>query len=367
VSRIVLVCPSMQFGGAERLVVDLAAQLAAQHLAVAIAAPAGPLDAELAPGVERLVLDETGRSPLGSARNAVRLARFARRFRADVLHGHNVKASTVAAAAARLTGRRPRPAVAATFHGVAHAEYRAAARLLRGADRVACVSADLRDRLVAAGHPPERLDVIPNAVSVAPPRPGDRAALAAELGLDDGPLVAIVGRLVPQKAHEHFLAAMAEVVRAVPEVQGIVVGDGPRRAELEALSAACGLAGRVTFTGVRRDARELIARADVLVFSSHWEGLSIAALEGLAAGTPVVSTDVEGMRELLSGGAGRLVPPGDPEALAGAVVEVLRSPELRAAMGAAGRDLVSRRYAPAAMRDAYLALYRDARARVSGP
>jgi glycosyltransferase involved in cell wall biosynthesis len=356
----------MQFGGAERLVVDLAAQLAEQHLAVAIAAPSGPLDAELAPGVERLVLDETGRSPLGSARNAVRLARFARRFRADVLHGHNVKASTVAAAAARLTGR-PRPAVAATFHGVAHAEYRAAARLLRGADRVACVSADLRDRLVAAGHPPERLAVIPNAVSVAPPTSGDRAALEAELGLDDGPLVAIVGRLVPQKAHEHFLAAMAEVVRAVPEAQAIVVGDGPRRAELEALSATSGLAGRVTFTGVRRDARELIARADVLVFSSHWEGLSIAALEALAAGTPVVSTDVEGMRELLSGGAGRLVPPGAPDALAGAVVEVLRSPELRAAMGAAGRELVSRRYAPAAMRDAYLALYRDARARVSGP
>jgi glycosyltransferase involved in cell wall biosynthesis len=364
-SRIVLVCPSMQFGGAERLVVDLAAQLAGQHHAVAIAAPAGPLDAEVAPGVERLVLDEAGRSPVGSARNAARLARFARRFGADVLHGHNVKATAVAAAAARLSGRRPRPPVAATFHGVAHAEYRPAARLLRGADRVACVSADLLDRLVAAGHPPDRLTVIPNAVGVAPP--GDRAALDAELGLGDAPLVAIVGRLVAQKAHEHFLAAMAELARAVPEARALVVGDGPRRAELEALAADRGLSGRVTFTGARRDARELIARADVLVFSSHWEGLSIAALEALAAGTPVVSTDVEGMRELLGGGAGRLVPPADPGALAAAVADVLRSPELRAEMGAAGRDLVARRYAPAAMRDAYLELYRDAAARVSGP
>jgi glycosyltransferase involved in cell wall biosynthesis len=208
--------------------------------------------------------------------------------------------------------------------------------------------------------------VIPNAVALARPDPGARAALDAELGLGDGPLVGIVGRLVAQKAHEQFLAAMADVVRAVPAAQALVVGDGPRRAELEALAAASGLGGHVTFTGARRDARALIERFDVLVFSSRWEGLSIAALEALAAGTPVVSTDVEGMRELLAGGAGSLVPLGSADALASAVVELLRSPELRAGMGAAGRELVARRYAPDAMRDAYLALYRDAAARVSG-
>jgi glycosyltransferase involved in cell wall biosynthesis len=355
--RVVLVTPSMAFGGAERLVVELAGLLPGAGLEVAVAGPAGPLDAELRPGVARFELAERGRSPAGAAGNAARLARFARRFGADVVHGHNVKATVLAGAAGRLGGRR---AVVGTFHGVAHGEYRSAARLLRAADRVACVSADLRARLIAAGCPAERLTVIPNAVALAAPLgAGDRAALDAELGLGAGPVVAIVGRLVAQKAHERFLAALPAVVSSAPGVRALVVGDGPRRAELEALAAQLGVGPAVTFTGARPDARALIARADVLVFSSVWEGLSIAALEALAAGTPVVSTDVEGMRELLGGGAGQVVG-HDAGALAEAIGGVLASPGRRAAMGRAGRDLVARRYAPAAMRDAYLELYASA-------
>jgi glycosyltransferase involved in cell wall biosynthesis len=355
--RILLVTPSMAFGGAERVVVELARLLGEAGLEPGVAGPAGPLDAELDSTADRFAFAERGRSAAGAAGNAVRLARFARRFGADVVHGHNVKATVLAGVAGRLGGRR---AVVGTFHGVEHGEYAAAARLLLVADRIACVSEDLRARLAAAGHPARRLAVIPNAVGVAAPlRAGERAALDAQLGLGGGPVVAIVGRLVAQKAHERFLAALPAVAAANPGVRALVVGDGPRRAELESLAARLGLAGTVAFTGARPDARALIARADVLVFSSAWEGLSIAALEALAAGTPVVSTDVEGMRDLLGGGAGQVVG-HDAGELAEAICALLASPERRARMGAAGRALVAERYAPEAMRDAYLGLYRAA-------
>ena len=89
-----------------------------------------------------------------------------------------------------------------------------------------------------------------------------------------------------------------------PDARFRLVGDGPRRYELEALSHRLGLMNRVEFLGARPDARAIIAASDLLVFSSEWEGLSIAALEALAAGVPVVSTPVEGMRVIQDGGAG---------------------------------------------------------------
>jgi glycosyltransferase involved in cell wall biosynthesis len=118
--------------------------------------------------------------------------------------------------------------------------------------------------------------------------------------------------------------------------------------------------------GARSDARDLIARADVLVFSSDWEGLSIAALEALAAGTPVVATDVQGMRELLQTGAGSVVALDDGEALGDEIVSVLRSPSRLTAMGAAGRALVGRDFALDTMITAYEQLYRQLHAASSG-
>ena len=141
-------------------------------------------------------------------------------------------------------------------------------------------------------------------------------------------MVSVVGRLVPQKAHDRFLRAAKIVRESVPEARFLIVGDGELRASTEALAAELGLADAVLFTGIRGDATTIIARSDLLVFSSTWEGLSIAALEALARGVPVVSTAVEGTRELLSEGAGVVVP-HDDEALAAAIVECLGDPAKR--------------------------------------
>jgi glycosyltransferase involved in cell wall biosynthesis len=214
--------------------------------------------------------------------------------------------------------------------------------------------------------PAAKASLIRNAIDLAPPLTDERrAALDRELKLADAPTVAIVGRLVPQKAHERFLVAANIVSRSVPEARFLIVGEGPRRESIERSIQAAGLADRVHLTGRRSDAREIIARAQVLVFSSEWEGLSIAALEALAAGTPVVSTDVQGMRELLAGGAGAIVPLDDGTELGRRIAALLADQAERAAMGRAGRELIEHEFSLNDMVESYERLY-ETLAGVSG-
>jgi glycosyltransferase involved in cell wall biosynthesis len=237
-------------------------------------------------------------------------------------------------------------------------ENRRAALLLRAADGVVCVSEDLVEGIVAAGLPRGRVELIGNAVPPAAALSAEEVAtLDRELGLDDGPVVTIAGRLVAQKAHERFVVAAREIAGRLPDARLLVVGDGPRRDEIQAQIDAAGLRERVLMTGGRGDARAIIARSDVLVFSSDWEGLSIAALEALAAGTPIVATDVQGMRELLSEGAGAVVLRDEGTALGERVVALLGDHAERERMGAAGRALIETRYSLAGMLDAYEAAY----------
>ena len=137
----------------------------------------------------------------------------------------------------------------------------------------------------------------------------------------------------------------------------VVVGDGPLRAELTEQARALGLDGRLTFTGLRHDAPAFAARADLVVVSSDSEGLPLVVLEALAAGTPVISTPVEGVRELCEAGVVEIVPEAGAEALATGIVELLADPRRRAQMGARGRELVAARYSGDAMVDAYERLY----------
>src|SRR5204862_6087829 len=187
----------------------------------------------------------------------------------------------------------------------------------------------------------DHASVVRNAAEAPRPLTHERRAqFDAELGRSGGaPLASTIGRRVPQKAPQRFLRAAAVTGQTLPDARFLIVGEGPLRADIEAQVAAAGLGDRVRLTGVRADARDLIARSDALVFSSDWEGLSIAALEALAAGVPVVSTDVEGMRELLAGGAGVTAPLDDRTALGHQIARVLSDPERRREMGAAGEAL----------------------------
>jgi glycosyltransferase involved in cell wall biosynthesis len=154
-----------------------------------------------------------------------------------------------------------------------------------------------------------------------------RDAARRELGLEDRSFtIGIVGRLRPEKAHEVLLEATAKLARTGRDVRLCVVGDGPRRGELGLLAARLGIDGRVTWAGEHQDAARLASAFDAAVICSHWEGLPLAALESMSAGVPLVATQVGGLPTLLGGGAGSLVPPADPDALAAALAAVMDQP-----------------------------------------
>jgi glycosyltransferase involved in cell wall biosynthesis len=341
--RVLIVSASLDAGGAERIAVDLANGLSRRGADVALMAPNGRLDAELAGGVRRFVFPPHGRSPARAAWTSVAVARAIRRFRPDLIHSHNVRATGIAAMGAHIAHPLRTSPLVATFHGVVAAEDRLAGPVLRLADAVVCVSEDLSRRVLKRGFPAPRVTVIPNAVParepLAEPR---RRQIDADLDLRGAPVVSSVGRLAAVKGHARFLDAAAAVHAAEPTTRFLVVGEGRDRSALERRAAQLGLTSTTRFTGYRADARDLIARSDILIVASDSEGLSMTSLEALASGVPVVSTPVEGMSQLLATGAGTIATDFTPGALARPALELLADPDRRRRMGAIGRALVER-------------------------
>ena len=221
---------------------------------------------------------------------------------------------------------------------------------VRRAAHLLCPSEFLRSIVVGWGVPADRVSVLPNPTPAIPPL-GPRAELRASFGVDDGPLVAFAGRLTPAKD----LGVLIDAVERLPNVTLLLAGDGELRPQLERRASA-----RVRFLGAleRRRVLELFAAADVVALSSAWENFPHALVESLAAGTPVVATEVGGVPEIVRDGEnGLLVPPGDPEALAAAIRRLIADPALAARMGRRSREIVESRFSLAAvmnqLRDAY--------------
>jgi len=211
--------------------------------------------------------------------------------------------------------------------GVAGRALRSARDLeLRGAEHVFTPSAFLRELAIAWGVRPERVSVLPNPAP-AMPELAPRDELRARLGVD-GPILAFAGRLTAQKSLHVALEALAEVEGATL----LVAGEGDELSTLRARARELGLNGRVWFLGAQPRDRvlELFRAADAAVLSSAWENFPHTVVEALAAGTPVIATDVGGVREAVDDGVnGLLVPPGDAAALAAAFRRYLGDETLR--------------------------------------
>jgi glycosyltransferase involved in cell wall biosynthesis len=347
-------------GGAERVALLLTQSLALDGVPVALAAAPGFLDAEMPAEVARYRIPDRKRSVVGTLRTAVRTTQVMRDFEPTLVHAHGAKVPGIALAARRFIPAKKRPPVLVTFHAVAPRDLPMAARILTRADHVVCVSRALRDRVIEAGVQPGRTSVIYNSVSPTEPVAAPRLRVfEGELGLDDAPVVCLVGRLVEQKRPERFVDMAAEIAAHDDTVRFLVIGDGPLRHATEARARQRGVQHAIHFTGQCDDARPLIARAQAMVFTSSWEGLSIAALEALEAGVPVVATDTDGMRELLSSGAGIVVRDAAPAAMAREVLDLLQDPQRHERMARCGRELIARQFSPEAMIGAYRALYND--------
>jgi glycosyltransferase involved in cell wall biosynthesis len=276
------------------------------------------------------------------------LVREGRRRRARVLHVHGYAAADFGRLAARRLG-----AVLVLHEHFADPRMPAyqglADRLLaRLTDRAIAVSASTRDFLVRERHvPADRVRLIWNGAPLdefAPQGARRRAATRGELGLaDDAPVVGSIGRLSEQKGHRYLLDAAPRVLAAVPEARFVVAGDGDQAPALQAQARSLGIEARVVFTGHRTDVPALLEAFDVFCISSTYEGTPLTLFEAMAAGKAIVSTAVDGCREVIEDArTGLLVPARDPEALAGALTRTLRDAGLRAALAEAARRESSR-------------------------
>lgn len=303
---------------------------------------------------EVTILPALGREVRGAADVVAlgQLVALMRRVRPHVVHTHTAKAGTLGRLAARLTGV---PVIVHTYHGHIFHGYFSPGRtrvflgiermLARWSDCLLAVSDTVRRELLALGvGTPDRFRVLPLGLDLdryvtAGARRGE---LRAELGLSpEVPLVAIVARLVPIKAHEVFLEAARRIQAVLPAARFLLVGDGERRQALERLAAALGLGAHVRFLGWRRDLERVYADAWVVALTSRNEGSPVSLIEAMAAGCAVVATRVGGVPDLIEDGVtGRLVPPDEPAALAEAVVGLLRDADRRRALGGAARRRV---------------------------
>lgn len=309
-------------------------------------------------GVSPLMVTGLGRE-IDPGRDLAVLLRLYRIFREErpvIVHTHMAKAGTVGRLAARLAGV---PIVLHTYHGhVFHSYFgplktqtfiRIERALSRVTDLILTVGEKQRQEILGYGiGNPDKLRSVPLGLELEPfvESPRHRGEFRAELGVPDGTrLVGIVGRLVPVKGHTVFLKAARLVLSRLPNVRFLIIGDGELREGLESQARDLGIDGGVTFLGWRHDLPRVYADLDLVVLSSYNEGSPVALIEAMAAGRAVVSTDVGGVSDVVSDGVnGLLVPPRDPESLAGAIVRLLSSERSLPAMGAAGREAVYLKY-----------------------
>ncbi|HWR97775.1 MAG TPA: glycosyltransferase [Candidatus Methanoperedens sp.] len=336
--RLLLLARSLEAGGAERQLVELAGGLDGSRFAITVAVlyDRGPLRDDLArlAGVRLASLGKSGRWDMAGP--LLRLVRLIRAARIQVVYGSLDIANLYALAGGRLGGAKVVFGVRSAFMDFtryARSEervWRLAAFASRAADRVIYNSFAGRDYALSRGFSRRNAVVVPNGIDVArfrPDREGGRR-VRGEWGVPpEAPLVGLVGRLDPMKDHEAFLDAAALVRRESPGVRFVCVGEGPGAfaAGLRARAAQRGLEEALVWAGAREDMPAVYGALDVLALSSRGEAFPNVVGEAMACGVPCVVTDV-GDAARIVGGEGVVVPPQDPPALAAGLRLLLAEP-----------------------------------------
>jgi glycosyltransferase involved in cell wall biosynthesis len=364
--RVFFFTDGVELGGAERALLLLIENLDRDRWQSTLLFH--PSDA-VAPLVERarelgVAIRPTSPLPLG-ARGAVRaipLALRMRRDRPDVFHAHlswplAAKYALVSAVLARI------PAIVATVQlfpefQLDRSNYVQGRLLAARVGRYVAVSEDIATKLAGRlGVPPAKIRLIQNGAALdRTPAPFDAALRNLLSGGSERPVVFTAARLASQKGLDVLLQAAS----GVPGARFVIAGAGPERARLESDAKALGVAERVLLLGHRSDVAALLAASDVFVLPSLYEGTSLALLEAMAAGKPVVASDIGGTNELIQNGtSGLLVPPGDADRLALAVRRVLADPDLGQRLGTAARLRARTEFSVEAKAEQIAAVYEE--------
>ena len=342
----------------------------------------GDMSYLLEPDARAIYVDVLRRplSPLADVRALWRVYREMKRARPAIVHTHMAKAGMVgrvAAAAYNATrGASPRARVIHTYHGHVLEGYFTPLMtrvfigleqiLARLSDAIVAISpaieGELRDHFRIGRAPQYR--VVPlgfDLSSFAAVDEAMRARARRELSLPpEAEVVSTVGRLTAIKQHRLFLDAIAAAARSRPNLVALIAGDGELRGDLESYAAQAGIGDRVRFLGWRRDLATIYAATDVFLLTSRNEGTPVALIEAMASGVPGVSTDVGGVKDVISSDAvGARVPDGDAAGLAAALVRYLADRDGRRAAGERARAAVLQRYSLDRLVDDINSLYRN--------
>ena len=351
--RIFFLLDSFMIGGTETQAVELARRLDPKRYQVTIGClrHEGPLLERLKDTPVEIVEVDLGGgidSPSGLLR-ILKLARFLRRQRFQILHAHDLWSNIVGMAAAMLART---PVTITSQRDLSHDAWygtyrRRVLRFLQGRSSVVLTNAKaIRDGLIEQDHlPPDKVCVVYNGVDLEQLHvPADRDQIFPRSG--GNKLIVLVGNMITGvKGHGVLIAAAPEVIKAHPKTRFVLVGEGAMRSDFEKQVRDLGLQENFLFLGRRSDVPAILACSDIAVLPSLAEGLPNAVLEYLAAGLPVVASALGGNLEIIQDGTtGLLVPPQDSQALAAALIRLLSDEDLADRIAQAGHDYVTRSF-----------------------
>lgn len=376
--KVLHVITDTNFGGAGRYLTYLLSQSAFDGIDVSVACPDGELGKRLdAMGIRRIAI--SGRDVSHSPRLTRELYSLLGRERPDIVHTHSSLSGRIAARLRRIPvvytkhGQTPGGGRTGTSSGrnpLVRALNRIAARAL--SDKIIAVSGRVRDELVDSGIDPRMVVAIPNGIDLSPYKKDEkvrRADCAGSTDIEDvrlGPdgerrriLIGSLARLSREKGIDVMLDAAKLVLASDPSVRFVIGGTGPLEDKIRCKIWDLRLEPYVKMVGFVEDVPGFLSKLDLFVLPSDSEGIGLAVMEAMAAGLPVVATEVGGVPEVVSDGqTGLLVPPRQPKLLAQAIVRLLVDPDLAKSMGIAGQDRVGALFDAKVMAEKTVAVYR---------
>lgn len=370
----VMGCRSVQYGSFEDYVVLLTGSCRRLGMTPVFVYAEEPADGRFRRRIERAggVLEVVPGTDVPTAAGARAIWRSIAEHRPAIVHGHFGRAGYLAPLLGRVRGV---PVTLLSKHQTSWPTVTTATRLVytglaRAFTSVLVGAAPVGDELRGLGVPAEKITTVlfPGIdTDRYVPRPELRGEVRDRIGVsDDAPLVTAVSHMHQKKGVQYLLGAIPSVLSMHPAVSLAIVGDGPYRAHLEALSAAGGHADRVKFLGHRPDVPEILAASDIFVCPSLCEGGCAGSLEAMSVGLPVVSTPVGIARDLIiHSDSGRVVDPASASALAEGLNDVLGRPREWAAMGMRGRASVAAEASAQRTADLLAQVYADALAAAS--